>query len=311
MPLPASLIIDDGSCINLRYWLAPAMEQPRRIPTAFTAAFADVCATYGVKGKFSVLPMPAGAGRIDERLSYTSPAHLEEFLQIMREDIAPSFDITPELLTHQAALELATGRLRHLYEDEWARGATVAELTDYLCLAFRILRNVGLDPTGVTSPWSTGIEQEAVYAEAIGRAYQQVTGRTFTWYFLHCLGGAPPRWPWVAWQDASRELTVVSVPALTDDAYWISQDQTTKAASRRVALAGVDLLLTADGRQGKLRELYDGGYPLIILTHWQSLFSRGWWTGLDALAETCARMQRVFGEQVVWTRFGDLARGAL
>jgi len=309
MPLPVSLIIDDGACVNPVYWLHPNIEQPMRIPTAFTAAFADLCARYGVKGKFSVMPMPSGMGRIDEGLAYINKAHLDEFLQVVREGIAPAFDITPELLTHQQAVDIESGGLLHLFEDEWVRGATVEQMTAYLALAFRILRNVGLDPTGVTSPWSTGIQNEAQYAEAIGRAYYQVTRRTFTWYFLHCLGNAEPRWPWVTWRDG--KLTVVTVPALTDDFYWRTQDQTTKAASRREGRECVDQLLTADGKAGKLRALYDGGFPLIILTHWQSLFSRGWATGLEALGETCERIQRVFGDRVVWTRFSDLARTAL
>lgn len=227
MPLPVSLIIDDGSCINPIYWLHPNQEQPMRIPTAFTAAFADLCRRYGVKGKFSVMPMPSGAGRIDEGLAYISKPHLDEFLQVVRKGIAPAFDITPELLTHQQAVDIG---LLHLFEDEWVRGASVEQMTAYLALAFRILRNVGLDPTGVTLPWSTGIQNEAQYAEAIGRAYYQVTRRTFTWYFLHCLGDAEPRWPWVSWRDG--KLTVATVPALTDDFYWRTPDQTAKAASR-------------------------------------------------------------------------------
>jgi len=309
--IPATLIIDDGACFNLMHWLHIEEAQPLQIPPAFTQRFADLCQRYGVKGKYSVPPMPSGAGRIDERLSYVPAEVLDTFLRVVRDEIAPSFDITPEILTHQAALDLASGRLLHLYEDEWFRTATVAQMTDYLSLSFRILRNVGLNPTGVTSPWDTGIHQEPQYAEAIARAYYRVTRRTFCWYFLHCLGGSAPRHPWVSWQDPQRKLTVVSVPALTDDAFWNTQTQSTEAASRQVALDNVDQLLTRDGRQGRLRELYDGGFPLIILTHWQSLFSRGWATGLDGLGETFARIQRTFGDNVKWMRFGDLARTAL
>ncbi len=59
-----------------------------------------------------------------------------------------------------------------------------------------------------------------------------------------------------------------------------------------------------------MRELYDGGFPLIILTHWQSLFARGWRTGLHALEETFARMQQVFGDRIAWMRCSELARKA-
>jgi hypothetical protein len=311
MPIPATLIIDDGACINLMYWLHVAQQTPLHVPPAFTQRFADLCRAYGVQGKFSVVPMPAAAGRIDTGLSYVPAPALAEFLRIVRDEIAPAFDITPEILTHQEAINLATGHPLHVFEDVWFSTASVAEMTDYLSLSFRILRNVGLNPTGVTSPWATGIEQEARYAEAIGRAYHRVTRRAFCWYFLHCLGATAPRHPWVSWRDPAQRMTVVSVPALTDDYFWAAQTAPTKAASRRAALEGADRLLTPDGASGRLRELYDGGFPLIILTHWQSLFAHGWGTGLDGLRETCERIRRVFGVNVRWTRFSTVARMAL
>jgi len=36
--------------------------------------------------------------------------HLEAFLKIVRERIAPRFDITPEFLTHLRAYDLKTGQ---------------------------------------------------------------------------------------------------------------------------------------------------------------------------------------------------------
>lgn len=308
MPIPAALIIDDGACINPMHWLHVEGGQPLHIPLSFTAEFAALCRMYGARGKFSVLPMPSGAGRIDEKLTYVSAERLDGFLRVVREAIAPAFDITPEILTHQEAIDIPSGRHLHVYEDVWFSTASVPAMTDYLELAFRILRNVGLDPTGVTSPWSTGIEQEATYAEAIARAYYRVTRRRSTWYFLHCLGGGQPRWPWVTWRDPAQRLSVVTIPALTDDFFWGTQTAATKAASRRAALDGADAFLTVDGQRGALRDLYDAGYPLIILTHWQSLFSRGWRMGLLGLAETFARMQRVFGDGIRWMTFSELAR---
>ena len=242
--LPISLIVDDGACINPAYWLHPEREHVHLIPNRFTNAFAVLCGKYGVKGKFSVMPMPSGLGRIDQQLSYVPPAHLAGFLQIVRDKIMPAFDITPELLTHQAAYDLPTGRFRHLFEDEWVQQASVEEITEYLLLAFRILKNAGLNATGVTSPWSTGIDNEKTYAEAIGRAYYRFSRRRFAWYFLHCLGQAQPRWPWVTWHDRQKGLTVVTVPALTDDVFWSAQDQG--------GSSGIKLVLNALGKYPRL-----------------------------------------------------------
>jgi len=312
MPLPISLIIDDGACVNPLYWLQPDQKHNPLIPNEFANAFADICQQHGVKGKFSVMPMPSGLGRLDTKLNYVPSHHLQGFLNIVRKKIAPCFDITPELLTHQAAYDLKTGNFLHIYEDEWVQRATMPEITDYLSLAFRILQNVGLTATGVTSPWYTGIHNENDYAEAIGRAYYRVFHRKFTWYFLHCLGKSPPRRPWISWRDRRRDLTVVSVPALTSDPFWGTIRAPTQTLARRSAMQGIDdRMITRDGRQGRLRELFDRGYPLILLTHWQCLYSEGRGAGLGGLKELLVRIDRIFGNQVVWTTLSDLARSAV
>lgn len=311
MQLPISLIIDDGACVNPLYWLKPGHKHEFLITNEFTHAFADLCQQHGVKGKFSVMPMPSGLGRLDTQLNYVPLHHLKEFLSIVRKKIAPRFDITPELLTHQAAYNLKNGNLFHIYEDEWVKRATVPEITDYLSLAFRILQNAGLTATGVTSPWDTGIHNETDYAEAIGRAYYRVFRRKFTWYFLHGLGESPPRRPWISWRSRRQGLMVVSVPALTSDPFWGTITAPTQALARRSALQGVDRMITRDGRQGRLRELFDRGYPLILLTHWQSLYSEGSGAGLVGLKELLVRIGRIFGNQVVWMTLSDLARSAV
>lgn len=317
MKLPVTLIIDDGACVNpllcepqcVSY--KPKQKHPFLVTNKFTNAFADLCRQHGVKGKFSVMPMPLGLGRLDTHLNYVPPRHLQEFLSIVRNKIAPRFDITPELLTHHAAYDLKTGNFLHIYEDEWVKRATMPEITDYLSLAFRILRNAGLTATGVTSPWDTGIHNEADYAEAVGRAYYRVFRRKFTWYFLHCLGAKTPRWPWISWHNRRQGLTVVSVPALTSDPFWDTMTAPTQALARRSALQGVDRLITRDGRQGRLRELFDRGYPLVLLTHWQSLYSEGCAAGLFGLKELLVRIDRIFSERVEWVTVSDLARNAV
>ena len=311
MRLPVSLIVDDGACVNPAYWLHPEQIHKFIIPNKFTNTFAVLCRRYGVKGKFSVLPMPSGPGRLDVHLNYVPQRHLTGFLKIVRGQIAPRFDITPELLTHQAAYNLKKNSPFHIYEDEWVKHASMPEITDYLSLAFRILRNAGLTATGVTSPWDAGIHNENAYAEAVGRAYYRVFRRKFAWYFLHCLGKGKPRRPWISWRDRRQRLTVVSVPVLTDDPFWGTMCQPTEALARRAALRGVDMLITRNGRQGRLRELFDRGYPLIMLTHWQSLFAEGRNAGLDGLEELLVRIERIFGDRVEWATLSEMARSAV
>lgn len=307
MRRPITLIIDDGAPVNPGYWLHPEEKHVPLVPNGFALAFANLCREFGVKGKFSVLPMPNRLGRIDARLNYVAPQHLAGFLDIVRKEIAPRFDITPELLTHHSAYNLETGKFRHVYEDAWIRQATVPEITDYLALAFRILSNVGLKATGVTSPWLAGIHNEKDYAQAIGLAFYRVFRRKFTWYFLHCLGEEQPRRPWVAWRNRRRGLKVVSVPALTVDPFFETILAPTKTIARAKAMEGVDKLLERNGRRGRLRELFDRGYPLVMLTHWQSLYSEGRRAGLEGLRELLLRIEKYFGGRIKWVTVGELA----
>ncbi|MBM4045191.1 MAG: hypothetical protein FJ279_08765 [Planctomycetes bacterium] len=308
MRIPISLIVDDGAPVNPAYWLHPEQRNVFLVPNDFTADFAAFCVEHGVRGKFSVLPMPSGLGPIDQRLNYVPQRHLAGFLDLMQRRIAPLFDITPELLTHQMTVNLKTGGLLHLYEDEWVARASVEEITDYIAHALRILKNVGLPANGVTSPWSTGRHNERVYAEAIGRAQWRVHRRKRTWYFLHTKASGPPQRPAVTWRDRKTGQQVASVFALTGDPFWNTQHQSSRRAALDVALKGVDALLSPDGRSGRVRELFDAGGPIVLLTHWQSLFSNDVRAGLAGFKELVRRIEAVFGDQVEWVTCSKLAR---
>ncbi len=266
---------------------------------------------FGATGKFSIMPMPSGLGRLDEKLSYVPKRHLDGFLKIARERIAPRWDITIELLTHQQVYDIKTGRLRHEYEDGFVSRATVAEMTDYMSFGLRIMKTVGLPANGVTSPWATGRDNEKRYAEAIARSLHRVHRRKFAWYFLHCLTRGEPRWPWVAWRSRKEGLTCVTVPATTTDVFWATAMAGSAREARRIASDGVDELLSPDGRRGRVREVFEKGCPVVLLTHWQSQFSNGRQIGLWGLERLFARIEKIFGPDLQWMRCSELARLAL
>lgn len=307
MAVPASLLIDDGAPVNLMFWHCPWEEHVRTIPNALLRDFAALCRRHGVSGKFSVPPMPAALGRIDQRLSGVPPAHLRGFLDIVRRRIAPRFDITCELLTHLVAYNVQHSFFEHVYEDEWVARASVAQIADYIAVALRILNKSGLRSNGVTSPWSTGAGNERAYAQGIARAFWRVHRRKNSWYFLHCLDTSGPAWPWVAWQDAQRGLKVVSVPANTPDVFWQTQYAASLRAARAAARAGADELLSRDGRSGRIRRLVDEGFPITILSHWQSMFSNGRLAGLWGLELLLERMGKHLADEISWMRCSELA----
>jgi len=84
------------------------------------------------------------------------------FLDVVRARIAPILDITPEVLTHWNAIDLATGGLLPFWEHVWSRAQDRRTLLPYLTLALEILNNVDLPCSGMTSPWDfgAGVEDE-------------------------------------------------------------------------------------------------------------------------------------------------------
>ncbi len=305
--IPFSLIIDDGSPVDPLFYEIPGYETPLLVPHEFTARVADTMEHFDLHGKMTLIPMPSCLGRIDQSLKRVPREHLEGFLKIVRERIAPRFDITPEFLTHLNAFNLKTGGFQHIYEDVWISGAPLEEVVDYFVLAFTILKNVGINSTGITSPWNSGLDVEKKYAQALGEAQSKVWGRDLAWYFLWSVGWGQPRPLSIEYQDAGRHQAVVSVPANAPDIFW-SMEHPTLPERKQFIKEGIDRLVSEDGRRGRIRELVEGGFPVILLTHWQSLYTQGTGLGLESLQTLMERIQKVFGNTLEWVSCSERAR---
>ncbi|MFB3920545.1 MAG: hypothetical protein ACE145_02420 [Terriglobia bacterium] len=304
--IPISLIIDDGSPVDPLFYELPGYETPFLVPHEFTTRVADTFERYDLRGKFTIIPMPSCLGRIDQSLKRVPTDHLQGFLKIVRERIAPRFDITPEFLTHLKAYNLKNGEYQHIYEDVWISQAPLAEIVDYFVLAFTILKNVGLNATGITSPWVSGIDVEKKYAQALAEAQAKVFGRELTWYFLHGSDWEEPLQCSIEYEDSGRRLVVVSVPSNTPDIFW-SMELPTRAERVQFINQGIDRLLSADGRTGRIRQLVDSGSPVVLITHWQSLFNQGTGLGLEGLATLAERIRSVFGSNCEWVSCSERA----
>jgi len=307
--IPISLIIDDGSPVDPLFYELPGYETPFLVPAEFTKRVADTFDKYELHGKFTLIPMPSCLGRIDQSLKRVPQDHLQEFLKIMRERIATRFDITPEFLTHLCAYNLKTGDYqRHLYEDTWISQAPPEEIVEYFTLAFQILKNVGIEANGITSPWVSGIDVEKKYAKALGDAQWNVFKRKLTWYFLHAASDSEkPFQCSVEYKDADRSQTVVSVPSNAGDIFWSMELPTQKDRLKSIN-DGIDRLVSPDGRTGRIRQLMDSGHPVVIVSHWQSLYTQGTGLGLEGLVALAERIQKVFGSSLEWVTCSELAR---
>ena len=304
--IPFSLIVDDGSPVDPLFYEIPGYETPFLVPAEFTARVAATFERFDLHGKITMIPMPSCLGRLDQSLKRVPPEHLQAFLKIVRERIAPRFDITPEFLTHLRAYDLRKGGYQHIFEDVWITGAPLDEIIDYFVLAFRILQNVGLPATGITSPWVAGIDVEKKYAQALADAQWKVFQRKLTWYFLWGTDLGPPRKLSVEYEAPDRGQKVVSVPANAPDTFWSMEHP----PSERLAFirGNIDRLLSADGRTGRIRELIDAGAPVMLLTHWQSLYTQGTGLGLEGLTVLAGRINKVFGANVEWISCSERAR---
>lgn len=315
MPVPITLLVDD-SCplihVYRYHWedvhhRKPLTDDGRplldTIPNSFLDRFCDVVETRGMAGKFSIVPAPAGRGDIVRGIEGHDPAETRQWIETAKKRLSNRFDFTPEGITHNLAVNLRAGGYFEQGESDWSQTQTRETLEPYLVHQLALLREAGIDATGVTSPWVFGIRVEPAYVASIAAAQKAVYGRTFSWYFLHMLHDNPHARPWIALEEAGTAL--VSIPSTTDDVFWrtINCPRTDPEYIGSTA----DLLLTADGSSGKLRSVIDGGGWPILLTHWQSLFSNGTEAGLGVLDEVGRRVQVSLGEEVEWVSCLEIA----
>lgn len=306
--IPVCFIVDDGGPVNLFHFHDLGHWHELLVPPAFLKEFSHVCKRNHIMGKFSFVPMPAGLGRIDQKVTQVPTKYVKDYIRIVKKEIEPVFSITPELLTHYRAYNKANGSCKNIMESAFVAAADDEEIAEYIGLSLEILQNVGLDPSGVTSPWSTGITNEENYAKGIGKAFCRVMKKKECFYFLHS-AGSPLKRPIVMF-DTPETGKVVSVPNNNRDPFWETQNPLTKRQALQNAKKAMDTLLSPDGKTGTMRELFENGDPIVFISHWQSLYSEGRNIGLEGLEALAQRINKVFGDTVEWMPMAELAKTA-
>lgn len=302
---PISIIIDDSGVVNMFHFHHLCVEHPLLYPLEFTRRFAKVCGRYGIKGKFSFVPNPAGLGRLDgKKVSQVPSKLIKDHVKEVKKNIEPLFSITPEVLTHFMAYDLKRNAMTLTNEESYFSKLSKEEIRDYVGLALEILCNLGLNPSGVTSPWSCGLDNEENYAKGIGMAFKKVMKKDSSFYFLH--SGDHIQEP-VIMCNSPETGKVVTIPANTPDPFWCANLPEKTLSARKKIKANIDDLLSPDGKNGLIRELYEKKLPIILLTHAQCLFSDGRYIGLEGLEALAGRINKVFGSSVEWMTFEELA----
>ena len=109
------------------------------------------------------------------------------------------------------------------------------------------------------------------------------------------------------YKNPERDQVVVSVPANAGDIFW-SMDLPDKKDRPKFIKDGIDRLVSPDGKTGRIRQLIESGHPVVIVTHWQSLFTQGTELGLEGLTALAERIQKVFGSTFEWVKCSEMAR---
>ncbi|MEW6360241.1 MAG: hypothetical protein AB1696_28165 [Planctomycetota bacterium] len=284
---PLSLIIDDSCPVinKAYYWIMQRREwrlrhhpdtppygweaqydkldlMPRAIPARFAAEWGDWCGEQGIRGKFSLVPFPAGVGRIDRGFDGFPRDELTEWLRVAKEVIRPNFDITPEMITHTKVVDLKTWQLTEEWEQgEWV-DPPVEPLTDYIAAAMQLLKNVGIACEGVTSPGAFGKKKEEAYARATLDASLRVNNNPRPFYFLHMTHDALPDVPiWHA--DKEKGIAIASIVACVDDCF----------GGTGYFRSGPDPIIAEDLRGGRAPAIIEKELPCILIGHWPCFYA--------------------------------------
>jgi len=314
--LAVCLMVDDPApVVNPLYYVETQVRgavnpcqksgEPMRasIPIELIERFAELIERFEARGKFSVVPYPAGLGAITDGWSGADQGKIDRWLWIARQRIEPRMDITPEMLTHTLALDLGTGRMLPECERDWSYHQDEESLTAYITRALAILRSAGFDANGVTSPWDFGKPVEDAYAKAIRRAQTAVYNRDRSWFFLHSDFDPNGRRSYVVFRDG--EGRVVSIVSKWGDELW--QTMESPATDRGYIDTVADAYLDSAGKTGPLVNLLRVQTPIVFHTHWQSLYSNGRYTGLRALERVFERIDRNWAGKVEWKKCSELA----
>jgi hypothetical protein len=318
---PVSLIIDDSTClVNLAHFAIPQFAQvfpdryrqpwktlPREIPDAFVLQFIDWCKEHGVKGKYSVVPYPACVGWIDGEMPGWPKDELRASLAVIRERIAPDWDLHPEMVTHTWVIDRKTGRpMRERSEKTmenwgWTDGKSADEIADYMSYALTAIKNAGLVATGVTTPGGFGNKVLPQLSKAAMQACRDVFKTEIPHYFRHLFTdhrSVAPRVEFASGLKGPDPRCVVSIIGCTGD--WFGGWDGLEAGS-------VDQFITADLAKGRMVEVLDHGEPAVMVCHWPGIYFNGREHGFNVLKEVHRRIHAKY-DDLLWMNLGEIAR---
>lgn len=276
------------------------------IPNDFLYEFCDLAEKENLRGKFSIIPMAGCYGDIINGFPAFPDHEIADWLDTVKSRLTERFSITPEMLTHHKAVNLADGSFLSINEMEWASSQNREALSAYIEAALQMLKDAGFHAVGATSPWSFGIEHEHEYAAAVSDAVYRVWKEPLSWYCLRSRIGKSGAGAWVEFEEDGRRC--VSVPTTAGDVFWSTIDVPASDLTQSYLSSLADRIITKDGLHGAVPDALAIDALPSIYVHWQSLFSNGSRAGLKALEIAASRINRYLGDIVEWTDCESLAK---
>ena len=321
--VPLSFIIDDSTClVNLNKFASPHFYEahggnrrrdpwetwPDEIPDDFVRKFVDWCGEHEVKGKYSVVPFPACVGRLDRILPGWTAKQLDDSIRLVRERVAPGWDIHPEMVTHTWVIDTKTG---HPYPErtpaymenwDWSVGRSVDELADYMRYALQILHNIDLPCEGLTTPGGFGSRARQNLAKATLEACRDVYQAEIPHYFRDLFSqgeeSVAPRVEYVSGLGTDDPRCVVSIYGCTGD--WTG-------GWNNVDRGHPDRFITPDLASGRLVDVITRGEPACLVCHWTGIHWAGEETGFKVFQEVVRRVHERF-DNLRWMKLSEIAR---
>lgn len=339
-PIYACLIVDDTPA-SAAYWVRLQQTAFGYTPTTNTfwgknwpalapaalwrpddaRAFADLIDEFDIRGKCTFLPCPAGLGRVDQSVRGYTDAELKVLVAIMRDRIQPRMDITPEVLTHSMALDVATGALLPHAESAWighlAATRQMDRLEAYLRSAFTILRNVGVGAHGVTiggmsdpsnigqgESLSTGHHRDALGEALLAVEREFNAERAFSFMYTASL----------PLTDKAKRLRVPEPVHRSPDGGRVfevfshGEDPLLPMlyGDRDTLAAATDAMISPDLERGDLVTDAEAGRAVVFTVHSQTLISLNTGLGQSCLREAMRRFRRRYGKRIVWLKTSEL-----
>jgi len=318
---PVSLIIDDSTClVNMAHFGIPHFATawpdrykqdwkslPREIPDSFVRKFGLWCREHGVKGKYSIIPYPACVGWLDRFLPGWSQKELDDSLKLVRELMMPDWDIHPEMISHTWVINTKTGRPypeRTAYYIEnagWSQDKSADQLADYMAYALRILKNVGLECEGITTPGGFGSQNRENLAKATLESCRDVFNAEIPHYFRDLFTNEQSVAPLVQYASGlygDNPKCVVSIIGCTGD--WLG-------GWDGLVRGSVDKHITKDLQGGRLPEVIARGEPAIIVCHWPGVYFNGEEVGFNIFKEVVRRLEARY-DNLLWMKNSEIAR---